>query len=98
MSGAWCEVADLGVVTGVGGMHDVWWCVVVHVLWLPTVAIVHACSDHASVCFKVEGILDHRVVSGKKQFLVKWKNYDIEWATWEPEANLSCEEVWQVCI
>ena len=35
----------------------------------------------------VERILDHRVRSGKHQWLVKWKGYDASFNTWEPAAS-----------
>ena len=39
--------------------------------------------------FEVEQILGQRLRGNKiVEFLVKWKGYGIEEATWEPEANL----------
>jgi len=38
--------------------------------------------------FKVEKILNKRVVKGKKKFLVRWKGYMAEEDTWENRANL----------
>ena len=39
--------------------------------------------------YEVEQILRSRIVRGKTQYLVKWKNYAIEEATWQTEAD--CE-------
>lgn len=38
--------------------------------------------------FEVEKILAHRLVRGKRQFLVLWKGYPAHEATWEPERHL----------
>ena len=38
--------------------------------------------------YVVEGILAHRERHGETQYLVKWKGYMYEEATWEPEINL----------
>jgi len=38
--------------------------------------------------FKVEKILNKRVVKGRKKFLVRWKGYMAEEDTWENRANL----------
>ena len=38
--------------------------------------------------YQVENILGHRLVDGRKQYLVKWKGYDNSDNTWEPVDNL----------
>jgi len=38
--------------------------------------------------FKVEKILNKRIVQGKKKFLVRWKGYTVEEDTWEDRKNL----------
>jgi len=38
--------------------------------------------------FKVEKILNKRVVRGKKKFLVQWKEYTVEEDTWKKRENL----------
>ena len=38
--------------------------------------------------FEVEAILNSRLSRRKRQFLIKWKGYPIEDASWEPESNL----------
>jgi len=38
--------------------------------------------------FKVEKILNKRVVWGKEKFLVRWKGYTVEKDTWESRENL----------
>jgi len=38
--------------------------------------------------FKVEKILNKRIVQGKEKFLVRWKGYTVEEDTWEDRKNL----------
>ena len=38
--------------------------------------------------YEVEKILDSRQCRSKRQFLIKWKGFPIEEASWEPESNL----------
>lgn len=38
--------------------------------------------------YKVKQILDHKQVSGKPYYLVKWRGYDTSENTWEPIENL----------
>jgi hypothetical protein len=48
-----------------------------------------AVEDNGAPVFEVERILDHRRSGRRKviQYLVKWKGYQIEEATWEPIEN-----------
>ena len=38
--------------------------------------------------YEVEGILNHRIRNRTTEYYVKWKGYDHEENSWEPEANL----------
>jgi len=38
--------------------------------------------------FKVEKILNKRMIRGKEKFLVRWKGYTVEEDTWESRENL----------
>ena len=39
--------------------------------------------------FKVEEILDQQDINDESHYLIKWKGYDSEGNTWEPEENLT---------
>ena len=43
--------------------------------------------------FSVEKIVSKKVVGGKTIFLLKWKGYDSDENTWEPEENLDCQDL-----
>jgi hypothetical protein len=43
--------------------------------------------------FEVEMIVGDRIWRGKRQFLLKWKNYDSADNTWENEEDLHCEHL-----
>lgn len=44
--------------------------------------------------YEVERILDCRTVNGKREYLIKWKEYDAKFNTWEPEENLTgCKQL-----
>ena len=44
--------------------------------------------------YEVEKILDMRTKkNGTREFLVSWKKWTSEHDTWEPEANLKCQEI-----
>ena len=38
--------------------------------------------------YEVEAILNHRDVRGRREYLIKWRGYPSEDATWEPASNL----------
>lgn len=43
--------------------------------------------------FEVEQILNHKKKKGKLYFLVRWKGFEPDDDSWEPEANLNCEKI-----
>ena len=44
--------------------------------------------DHKEETYFVESILEGKISKKKKLFLVSWKYYSVEEATWEPEENI----------
>jgi hypothetical protein len=46
-------------------------------------------EDEGEQEYEVEKILDSKKVSGRAQYLVKWKGYDTLENTWEPIENLT---------
>ena len=43
--------------------------------------------------YEVEEIQSSRVIRGKTQFYIKWRNFPIDDNTWEPEENLDCPDL-----
>lgn len=52
-----------------------------------------ATADAEEEGYEVEDIVDHKIKGKKKYFKIRWKNYDADQDTWEPEADLSCPEI-----
>lgn len=51
-------------------------------------------SAEDSTDYEVQKILDVNYKSNnKREFLIRWKNYSSKHDTWEPEENLSCDEL-----
>ena len=38
--------------------------------------------------FKIEKIISHRIMDGELEFLVKWKDFPVDGATWEPKSHI----------
>ena len=49
--------------------------------------------ENKLVEYKVEAILDKRLVGHREEFLVKWKGYEPTDNSWEVRGNLSCPEL-----
>lgn len=44
--------------------------------------------------WEVDEILDMRYRNnGRREFLIRWKDYDSDWDSWVPEHNLSCDDI-----
>lgn len=43
--------------------------------------------------YEVQDIVDHKVVKGKTQYLIRWKGWGPDGDTWEPEGTLSCPDI-----
>lgn len=52
-----------------------------------------ATADGDEEGYEVEDIVDHKFKGKKKYFKIRWKNYDADQDTWEPEDDLSCPEI-----
>lgn len=52
-----------------------------------------AVEEEPEIVFSVEKIVSKKVVGGKTQYMLKWKGYDSDENTWEPEENLDCQDL-----
>ncbi|XP_044269782.1 chromobox protein homolog 1-like [Tribolium madens] len=43
--------------------------------------------------YEVEQVLDEKVIRGVHHYLIRWKGYEPESDTWEPESTLNCPEL-----
>ena len=50
-------------------------------------------SDDGDDVYDVEDIVNDRIQSGKKQYLIKWVGFPSSQNTWENEENIFCEEL-----
>lgn len=50
-------------------------------------------SEEEYVEYEVEDIIRHKYAKSSFLFLIRWKNYDETFDTWESEENLSCPKV-----
>uniref|UniRef100_A0A1Y1K501 Chromo domain-containing protein n=1 Tax=Photinus pyralis TaxID=7054 RepID=A0A1Y1K501_PHOPY len=50
-------------------------------------------SDEEEEQYEVEEIIDEKVVRGVIHYLIRWKGYDPESDTWEPENTLECPDL-----
>ncbi|KAK7573797.1 hypothetical protein V9T40_010988 [Parthenolecanium corni] len=51
-------------------------------------------DDEDATDYEVLKIVDVRYTkSDKREFLIRWKNYSPKQDSWEPEENLSCDEL-----
>lgn len=57
-------------------------------------------SDIADIChpdemYEVESILEEKTVAHQQLYLVKWKNYPVDQATWEPTCHIHHTDVFK---
>jgi len=51
-------------------------------------------SKHYPIaCSQVEAIVGHKTKRGESFFLVRWKGYGKDADSWEPEADLNCDDL-----
>ncbi|KAK4876830.1 hypothetical protein RN001_009336 [Aquatica leii] len=43
--------------------------------------------------YEVEEVIDEKMVKGVRHYLIRWKGYDQDGDTWEPESTLDCPEL-----
>lgn len=50
-------------------------------------------EEEDSEIYEVESIIGHRERNGKTQYLLRWRLFDDDEATWEFEENMNCPEL-----
>lgn len=58
-------------------------------------SISHRSEEKMGDVYEVEKLLDHKKRGSKILYLVRWKGFDSDEDSWEPESNLRCRRILQ---